>query len=137
MSADFLDAHCRHMVDANTLFQASRLPNADQLFSFSAECGLKALMGTFGMLFRDDGAPKEYDDRKHADLVWDRYETYRSTNHIGASYVLPNPNPFLDWNASQRYTHSSFITLQSVDAHKTAAEIVATMVKKAQLEGLI
>lgn len=137
MSADFLDAHCRHMVDADTLFQASRLPNADQLFSFATECGLKKLMGRFGMQFRSDGAPAEYDDRVHTDKVWDRYETYRSTNHIGANYVLPSPNPFLDWNASQRYTNSGAITLQSVQAHKIAAETVAALIRKAQLEGLI
>jgi len=137
MSANFLDAHCRHMVDADTLFQESRLPNADQLFSFAAECGLKALMGKFGMLFRPDGAPAVRDDRVHADLIWDRYETYRSTNHIGANYALPSPNPFLDWHASQRYSDSSAITLQSVQVHKTAAETVASMIRKAQLEGLI
>ena len=137
MNADFLDAHRRHLVDAETLFQASRLANADQLYSFAAECGLKKLMNRFGMLIKLDGSPTERVDRVHADQVWDRYETYRSTNLSGANYVLPNPNPFLDWEASQRYANSNDILLPSVQTHRAAAMTVAAMVRKAQLEGLI
>ena len=80
MNADFLDAHRRHMVDAKTLFLASRLANADQLYSFAAECGLKKLMSSFGMLVTPDGSPTDRADRVHADTIWARYESYRSTN---------------------------------------------------------
>lgn len=40
--ADFPDAHARHWQDAERLAQAGRWANADQLYGYSAECGLKA-----------------------------------------------------------------------------------------------
>ncbi|EKT4474288.1 SAM-dependent methyltransferase [Pseudomonas putida] len=137
MNADFLDAHRRHMIDGEALFQASRLANADQLFGFAVECGLKRLMVGFGMLVDATGSPTNRKDWLHADKVWDRYETYRSSSGGGANYVLPSPNPYLDWNASQRYANSSDVLLPNVEIHRTAAETVAALVKKAVLEGLI
>lgn len=137
MNSDFLDAHYRHMVDGETLFQASRLANADQLFGFAVECGLKKLMITFGMQVNTSGTPTSRDDRVHADEIWDRYETYRSSGGGGANYVLPSPNPYQDWHASQRYANSGDVLLPSVESHRTAAGTVAALVKKAILEGLI
>lgn len=137
MNADFLDSHRRHLIDAETLYQASRLANADQLYGFAVECGLKKLMVVFGMTLRGDGAPSEWGDRKHAEIMWDRYETYRFNAVNGASYVLASPNPFHDWDASQRYAKSSDFIQPRVEAHRAAAEDVAALVKKALLEGLI
>lgn len=51
MSTDFVDSHDRHLVDANQLFSSGRFANADQLYGFSVECGLKSLMKAFGMPF--------------------------------------------------------------------------------------
>lgn len=137
MAADFLDAHSRHMGDAEFLFQASRLANADQLFGFAVECGLKTLMSKFGMPIDADGEPTSKKDWKHADMILSRYETYRSTNVVGANYVLASPNPFQDWSASQRYANSNNITPPAVQAHRAAAAAVTNLVKKAVLEGII
>lgn len=137
MNADFLDAHRRHMIDGETLFQASRLANADQLFGFSVECGLKKLMGAFGMLVDATGCPTTYADKVHAEKVWDRYETYRSAGGGGAGYVLSSPNPYHDWHASQRYANSGDVLLPNVENHRAAAGTVATLVRKAVLEGVI
>ena len=41
---DFADAHRRHWEDAELLHDHGRWANADQLYGFSAECGLKAVM---------------------------------------------------------------------------------------------
>ncbi|MBH3381268.1 SAM-dependent methyltransferase [Pseudomonas asiatica] len=137
MNADFLDAHRRHMIDGETLFQASRLANADQLFGFAVECGLKKLMGGFGMMVDASGSPTTGADRVHAEKVWDRYETYRSSNVSGANYVLPSPNPYLDWHASQRYANSGDVLLPNVEKHRDAARTVAALVRKALVEGVI
>lgn len=137
MSANFLDAHLRHMIDGEFLYQASRLANADQLFGFAVECGLKKLMITFGMTVAGDGAPADRADWKHADQVWARYETYRSNSVHGANYVLPTPSPFQDWSASQRYAETNAILRPSVEAHRAAASAIEALVKKAQLEGLL
>lgn len=137
MNADFLDAHHRHMADAETLFQAERIANADQLYGFATECGLKKLMGVFGMLVATDGSPIDKTDRVHAEKVWDRYEAYRFDVVNGANYVLPSPNPFHDWSASQRYAKSTDIARPNAETHRTAAGAVAALVRKAQLEGLV
>lgn len=50
MNADFLDANARHQHDADLLFDRQRWANADHLYGLAAECGLKRLMVTFGML---------------------------------------------------------------------------------------
>ena len=49
---DFVDSHRRHWQDAELLFDQSRWANADQLYGFSAECGLKAVMKALGMSCR-------------------------------------------------------------------------------------
>jgi hypothetical protein len=137
MNADFLDAHRRHMTDGETLFQASRLANADQLFGFAVECGLKRLMVRFGMSVDAKGSPTDNKDWVHADKVWKRYEAYHSASDGGTAYVLPSPNPYHDWQASQRYANSGDVSLPRVESHRAAAGSVAALVKKAQLEGVI
>ncbi|HID2488904.1 TPA: SAM-dependent methyltransferase [Enterobacter cloacae] len=138
MNADFLDSHSRHYDDANHLFSMSRLANADQLYGFSVECGLKSLMIAFGMPFdQTHQRPQNRQDRVHADEVWDRYESYRSGHISGANYILNNANPFNNWKASQRYENQSSYNVGTVNPHKAAAEQVRQLVKKAQLEGLL
>ena len=39
-AADYGDAHLRRWEDAELLFNDDRWANADQLYGFSAECGL-------------------------------------------------------------------------------------------------
>jgi hypothetical protein len=95
MNADFLDAHRRHLCDADYLFNASHLANADQLYGMAAECGLKQLMLAFGMKVRAaDGAPEKREDREHIDKLWIRYEAYRSGTVQGVQYGLPSSSPF-------------------------------------------
>lgn len=139
MTTDFLDAHNRHHLDAETLHGLCRLANADHLFGIATECGLKRLMLAFGMPF-DTGrdAPRERDDRTHIDEIWNRYETYRSGHPAGTAYSLPSTkNPFSDWEASQRYAHESNFDPARVARHRTAARFVSNLVRKARLNGLI
>ena len=139
MHTDFLDAHLRHLRDADSLFKASRLANADHLYGMAAECGLKRLMIAFGMEIRaTDGAPKERDDREHADKVWVRYETYQSGHVNGLRYGLPSSiNPFDKWRVAQRYEHSQCFDNSRVDPHRTAAHLIHSLVKSAEKEDLV
>lgn len=57
LPVDFVDAHRRHWADAELLFDHERLGNADQLYGFSAECGLKAVMTGLGMPLDPSGRP--------------------------------------------------------------------------------
>jgi len=138
MQSDFLDAHERHWQDAEQLFKAERWANADQLFGLSAECGLKKLMLAFGMPFdTNKDMPQERQDRQHADGIWVRYETYLSGHHQGTSYGLAANNPFQDWHISQRYANQANFTKSRVEPHRTSANEVKKLIRKAQLEGLI
>lgn len=138
MQSDFLDAHNRHWQDAEQLFEAQRWANADQLFGMAAECGLKKLMLAFGMGFdTDKNRPNERQDRKHADGIWARYESYRSGHHQGANYGLTANNPFQDWDVSQRYANQSHFDQARVEPHRSGANEVRQLIRKAQLEGLI
>ncbi len=138
MNADFLDAHRRHLCDADYLFSTSHLANADHLYGMAAECGLKRLMIAFGMKIRaTDGAPDKREDREHADKVWIRYETYRSGHLQGVQYGLPLPAPFDDWNVSQRYEQKERFFYARVEPHHTAAHMVHALIKSAEKAGLV
>jgi hypothetical protein len=73
-------------------------------------------------------------DRVHIDQVWDRYETYRAGIGV-AGYTLPQPNPFDNWNISNRYAHASGFSRTYVEQHKSGAETVKALIDKAVLEG--
>jgi len=138
MQADFLDAHQRHWDDAERLLQAQRWANADHLYGMSAECGLKRLMLAFGMPYDSSkDRPREEKDREHADGIWDRFETYRSGHHQGASYTLNSANPFLNWDASQRYAHQTKFDQARAQGHQAGAKMVCILIKEAQREGVI
>ncbi len=134
---DYLDAMERHWLDAEDLFDRTnpRLANADQLYGLSAECGLKALMMKWGMTLNSNNAPTDGRDRKHADLIWDRYETYRQ-GHL-TSLALPPTNPFDDWSIHHRYAHQSYFQHAFVERHMHGAAVVQQIVKEADKIGVL
>jgi len=74
--ADFVDAHRRHWQDAELLFDQSRWANADQLYGFSAECGLKAMMQALGMSVDAGGRPTDEKHRKHVQDLWPIFKSF-------------------------------------------------------------
>lgn len=56
-TTDFGDAHLRHWEDAEFLLSDRRFGNANHLYGFSAECGLKAIMRALGMKVDQSGSP--------------------------------------------------------------------------------
>ncbi len=138
MQADFLDAHQRHWDDAERLFLAQRWANADHLYGMSAECGLKRLMTAFGMPYDSSkDRPGEEKDRRHANGIWDRFETYRSGHLQGVNYTLNSANPFQHWDVSQRYARQTEFDQARAQGHQAGAKIVCILIKKAQREGVI
>lgn len=135
MQADFLDAHQRHWDDAQYLFAAARWANADHLYGMATECGLKGLMLALGMPFDHiKNRPANRDDRAHARDIWTRYESYRD-GRVGAEYSLPNPNPFDDWDVSDRYAHQSHFDSVRVQPHIEGARCIRDLIPKAQRAG--
>ncbi|MDR2376699.1 MAG: hypothetical protein LBD96_09720 [Treponema sp.] len=102
MQTDFYNAYKRHWEDADYLFNDSRWANADHLYGYAAECGLKCLMRQFGMILDPATGSPYPQDRLHINDLWHRYEAYRA-GFGAAAYLLPRPNPFVNWRISQRY----------------------------------
>lgn len=138
MTADYLDAHERHWVDANGLFNAQRWANADYLYGIAAECGLKRLMLAFGMPYDTaSDRPSQRNDLQHVNGIWARFESYRCGHHQGAGYALTASNPFADWDVAQRYAHQSNFDRTRAEGHQGGATLVRSLVQKAKREGLI
>lgn len=137
MQADFLDSHERHWKDAESLLQVSRWANADHLYGFAAECGLKRLMLALGMPYdASKDRPDRSADRIHADEAWTRYESYRS-GKVGMEYLLPPGNPFDDWHVSDRYAHQSNFDQTRAQSHQDGARDVRGLIRQAQRDGWI
>jgi hypothetical protein len=138
VKADFLDAHDRHWDDAECLLQAQRWANADHLYGMAAECGLKRLMQQFSMsVDAGTGSPVDRNDWKHANNIWERFESYRSGHKQGSGYVLPLTNPFLDWDVSDRYAAQSNFNQARAQRHQAGTTVIRELIKKARREGLL
>lgn len=136
MKDDYLDAHRRHWHDAEHLFQAQRWANADHLYGFAAECGLKALIE------RLEKKPLPKEKKNHimendrAKSVWYAYQTYISGHPSAGKFSLPDNNPFHDWLAKQRYANQSCFDEKRVQAHQSGAAFVCDLIAEARREGL-
>lgn len=138
MQADFMDAFSRHLQDADVLFQNGRWANADHLYGMASECALKRLMIIFGMqTHAPTGGPADGEDRKHIDVIWARYESYRSGHAKGPGYILSAVNPFLNWHISDRYAPQSNFDQHRTQSHQNATQEIGKLIKKAQREGLL
>lgn len=130
-----MDAHRRHLNDADRLFQAQRWANADHLYGVAAECGLKALIEKLR------GSPLESGDRLHimeekkASNAWLKYQTYISGHAKAAKLSLPKFSPFSDWLISQRYANQSNFDRERVQPHREGAQAVAALIKRIVVEG--
>ena len=136
--ADFVDAHRRHWEDAELLFGQSHLANADQLYGFSAECGLKAVMKALGMGVDSMGIPLESEHRKHVQDLWNTFTTF-VRGRSGARYIrmLPPGSPFQDWSHHNRYAHHRHFTQGQVGPHRAAAANIEAMVQHARRDGIL
>ena len=127
--ADFADAHHRHWEDAELLFGNERWANADQLYGFSVECGLKAVMRTLGMSVDTEGTPDEKKYRKHVRELWPIFQDF-ADGRGGVRYLrlLPGGEPFDDWSHHQRYVHRCDVHEAKVKPHREAAGEICQMV---------
>jgi hypothetical protein len=132
MKTDFVDAHKRHWEDAEILFKKERWANADHLYGFSAECGLKALILASGIKWNDGSDMPETKSerhrfRTHINELWDEYNSFID-GKLAAQYVIPSENPFSNWDASDRYAKENEFTQERVQQHQTAAKSIRKLV---------
>ena len=130
--ADYTDAHERHWEDAEYLFIAGRWANADQLYGFSAECGLKKLMRRLGMPVDVDGKPTEREHLEHIEKLWSVFDQFAAQRGAGALRAqLPAGDPFSDWSHHNRYASRGHFDRAYVEPHRDAALGVRLMVEGA------
>ena len=133
MASDFLDAHERHLTDAELLFQSQRWANADHLYGIAAECGLKRLMCTFGMPVDIlTGDPANRHDREHINRIKPRYTAYLSGKEL-IEYNI-DLSAFDDWDVFQRYSNQSDFNESKVSIHRNGASLVRELILKVKLE---
>lgn len=137
--ADFPNAHVRHWQDAEFLFGDGRWANADQLYGFSAECGLKAVMVAGGMpVDPEAGAPTERRHKKHIHELWNVFRSFVHGRPVGGLLRhLPESNPFKAWSHHNRYASSSHFDAGAVKPHRTAACQVHQFYSRLQVEGYV
>ncbi len=134
--ADFLDAHRRHWQDAELLFDEDRWPNADQLYGFSVECALKAMMKSRGMKTDASGAPESPRHRKHVQDIWRVFKSFmRGKQGSWFRSKLPPGEPFADWSHHDRYSASRCFSKKGVEPHRGAARSIRRLVQRARLDG--
>ena len=123
--ANYPDAHLRHWEDAERLFEAKRFANADQLYGFSAECGLKAVMLTDDMLSEYLRMPNDPEHRTHVHKFWGTFRAFAEGRPIGTLlHHLPERNPFRAWSQHDRYASSRHFDEQVIASHRKAARQV-------------
>ena len=134
--ADFADAHRRHWEDAELLFTHDRWANADQLYGFSAECGLKAVMQALGMDIDAAGVPQLPEHRQHVHALWPAFRTFVA-GRSGGWYLhqIPAGEPFRDWSHHDRYASRGHYSKPAVVPHQDAARAICLMIQRARLDG--
>ena len=137
--ADFSDAHGRYWEDAELLFGNSRWANADQMYGFSAECGLKAVMKSLGMpVDATTGAPTAREHLKHVQVLWPTFTVFlQGPRGSRCLPLLPGGAPFADWSHNDRYAHRGHFQEANVNPHRRAARAIRAMVQKLTQDGLL
>lgn len=150
VTANFPLAAKRHWHDASLLEAKGRTGNAGQLYGFSAECGIKALLiKVLHYPTELDGSPVGKPPagvpkvRKHVhqlvNIIGDiQGYAHNVQGRNGAKYtaLIPNINDFSDWTIDHRYWADTDIP-KSLPAWKAAAKEVMGMLEAASLDGVL
>lgn len=143
---DFQLSAKRHWQDAVLLESNARTENAGQLYGFSAECGIKALLVGLKYPIDEYGSPVRRPPvgtpqvRKHVHqlvaVIGDIQNYVQGRN--GAKYIamIPSIGSFSNWNIEHRYWADAAIP-NSLPAWKAATKEVMGMLDAATLDGVL
>ena len=139
----FHQAAIRHYKDAELLREHQRMPNAGQLYGFSVECGIKALLIGHGYPTNQEGdmvEKKQPKFRRHIDVLAKNMNQLRTflDGRDGARYLAltPNIDKFSSWSTDHRYYHESSIP-HALDNWHSGAEEIMRVLDEAILDGRI
>lgn len=112
------------------LFACERWANADHLYGFSAECGLKAIMVGEGMPVDEKGSPKQRKYYEHIHKLWPIFNEF-TVGLTEKAYLreLPSGAPFADWCHNDRYASREYFDRNRVDLHRKATRRIDNMVQ--------
>ncbi len=113
-------AAMRHFNDAVTLEEHERLANADQLFGFAAECGIKSALVASS---NQNLAGKH---REHVDRLWGLASLQSFSPRFRSLIVVLRAleQPFSDWSTDHRYLADDVVSAEMLARHRKAAKRV-------------
>ena len=119
-----------------------RLPSADHLAGFAAECCLKAILIRFlGAALDQWGKPystvgNQTVKHGHLPSLWANLSLV-ATGRAGAQFgtLISGPNPFAAWDVGDRYLDGSAISQARVQQHVTEAKKIMAIHQLAEIAG--
>jgi hypothetical protein len=140
---DFDAAASRHLDDAVLLEGHGRLPNADHLAGFAAECALKALLVSYlgaqptkGKPFSMSGAKRT--DHGHLPPLWEEVKVVLTGRAGGRAFAaLLIQNPFATWSVNDRYNDGRKVTSQLVAKRLSASRQILGALQNAKVLGFL
>jgi hypothetical protein len=121
MADAYADAAVRHGSDAELLNEEHRLPDADQLYGFAAECALKAALLKIPGCVSSGVLQRRY--KEHVGELWELIPV-QSIEKIApglVSLLRMGTKPFADWSIDQRYESGEAISSDTLKRHRDAA----------------
>jgi len=140
---NFGNAANRHFRDAVLLEMNERLPNADQLAGFAAECALKEILIRFLGAQRTRSKPVSvHADGKqtshgHLPPLWGEVAAALSGRSGGAFAGFLAENPFSSWSVDDRYSNGDGIAPNLVAARLAAARRILGYLQIATVRGAL
>ncbi|WP_333977214.1 hypothetical protein [Burkholderia cepacia] len=141
MTINYFDSARRHLGDGHCLQAAGRLANAGQLFGFSVECGLKAVLVRLGVQTTLDGnIARATGLREHEPKLSNAISTLSTLPDGRAASVLlahlPSLGAMGDWSVDHRYWDTGSVPVTSLGNWELAALEVDSMLDVAFGMGL-
>lgn len=142
MSVKYPEAARRHLRDGHILLEKACRANAGQLFGFSVECSLKALLVACGVPKEPDGSiQKRHRLRQHEPVLSARMVAEGNLVPDGryTSYFSPLDSLRLmgDWSVDHRYDSEASLPLGSIANWERVALDALAMLEQARLDGVL
>ena len=143
LRVDYLASARRHVKDAHILLGKGRKSNAGQLFGFSVECGLKALLvGSGATVDADGNILKASGFREHLPKLGQLVNNMSTLPDGRTASILQSQLPHLhdmdDWRTDHRYWRESAVPSASSLANwKMAALEMDALLDDATSKGLL
>jgi hypothetical protein len=133
-------AALRHHKDAQFLLSSERLPSADHLAGFAAECSLKSIfIELLGGRMKGVKPQLPGTGTQHLPGLWESVQVAASEGRASANVVslLGANNPFVEWDISDRYGAGADIDRKRVQDHVDAATRLIVAYTEAKLSGAL